>query len=67
MACAAGSRRWISSEREQLPERVAKLAPYFEAGLHQLAGLPQVADIPALFGFAGALQLEAYLGSPRAR
>jgi beta-alanine--pyruvate transaminase len=42
---------------------VAALAPYFEAGLHELAGLPHVADIRN-FGFAGALQLQAYTGEP---
>ena len=66
VACAAGLAALDILEREQLPERVAKLAPYFEEGLHQLAGLPQVADIRN-FGFAGALQLEAYPGEPARR
>lgn len=66
VACAAGLAALDILEREQLPERVAELAPYFEAGLHELKGLPHVSDIRN-FGFAGALQLEAYPGEPARR
>jgi beta-alanine--pyruvate transaminase len=45
---------------------VAKMAPYFEDGLHQLKGLPYVSDIRN-YGFAGAVQLEAYPGEPSRR
>ena len=66
VACAAGLAALDILEREQLPQRVAELAPHFEGGLHQLAGLPHVADIRN-FGFAGALQLEPYPGEPTRR
>jgi beta-alanine--pyruvate transaminase len=66
VACAAGIAALDILEREQLPERVAELAPYFEAGLHQLVGAPHVADIRN-YGFAGALQLEALPGEPARR
>jgi beta-alanine--pyruvate transaminase len=66
VACAAGLAALEILEREQLPQRVAQLAPYFEDGLHQLQGSPHVADIRN-FGFAGALQLQAYPGEPARR
>ena len=66
MACAAGIAALDILERDQLPERVAELAPYFEDGLHQLRGTPHVADIRN-FGFAGALQLQAYPREPARR
>ena len=66
VACAAGLAALEILEREQLPQRVAQLAPYFEDSLHQLQGSPHVADIRN-FGFAGALQLQAYPGEPARR
>lgn len=66
VACAAGIAALDILEREQLPQRVAELAPYFEEGLHQLQGLPHIEDIRN-FGFAGALQLQAYPGEPARR
>ncbi len=52
--------------QEQLPQRVAELAPYYEHQLHGLKGSPFVTDIRN-YGFAGALQLEAYPGEPARR
>ena len=66
VACAAGIAALDILEREQLPQRVAELAPYFEEGLHELQGLPYIEDIRN-FGFAGALQLQAYPGEPARR
>jgi beta-alanine--pyruvate transaminase len=66
VACAAGIAALDILERDQLPERVAELAPYFEDGLHQLRGSPHVADIRN-YGFAGALQLQAHPGEPARR
>ena len=66
VACAAGLAALDILEREELPQRVATLAPYFEDGLHALAGSPYVSDIRN-YGFAGALQLEAYPGEPARR
>jgi beta-alanine--pyruvate transaminase len=66
VACAAGIAALEILEREQLPQRVAQMAPYFEEGLHQLQGSAHVTDIRN-YGFAGALQLQAYPGEPARR
>ncbi|MDP5064326.1 MAG: aspartate aminotransferase family protein [Haliea sp.] len=66
VACAAGLAALDILEQEQLPQRVARMAPYFEEALHQLRGLPHVADVRN-FGFAGALQLASYPGEPARR
>ncbi|WP_116365113.1 aspartate aminotransferase family protein [Parahaliea mediterranea] len=66
VACAAGIAALDILEQEQLPARVAQLAPYFEDGLHQLQSAPYVTDIRNC-GFAGALQLQAYPGEPARR
>ncbi len=66
VACAAGLAALDILEREQLPARVAQLAPYFEQGLHALQGLPHLRDIRN-FGFAGALELQAHPGEPARR
>jgi beta-alanine--pyruvate transaminase len=66
VACAAGLAALDLLVKEQLPQRVARLAPYFEESIHQLQGLPHVTDIRN-FGFAGALQLQAYEGEPLRR
>jgi beta-alanine--pyruvate transaminase len=66
VACAAALAALDILEREQLPERVAQLAPYFEDGLHQLQGSPWVSDIRN-YGFAGALTLQAIPGEPARR
>ncbi|MEZ5501313.1 MAG: aminotransferase class III-fold pyridoxal phosphate-dependent enzyme [Halioglobus sp.] len=59
VACAAALAALDILEREELPQRVARLAPYFEDSLHRLKGSPHVSDIRNC-GFAGALQLQAY-------
>ena len=66
VACAAGLAALDILQREELPARVAAEAPYFEEALHSLRGLPHVTDIRN-YGFAGALQLEAYPGEPLRR
>lgn len=66
VACAAALAALDVLEQEQLPQRVAQLAPYFEDGLHQLAEAPYVADIRN-FGFAGGLTLQPYPGEPARR
>ncbi len=66
VACAAGIAALDILQQEQLPARVAALAPYFEDALHQLKGAPHVVDIRN-FGFAGALQLQPYEGEPARR
>jgi beta-alanine--pyruvate transaminase len=66
VACAAGLAALDILEREQLPRRVAALAPHFEETLHQLKDAPHVSDIRN-FGFAGALTLASYPGEPARR
>ena len=66
VACAAGIAALDVLQREQLPQRVAGLAPYFENALHELRGAAHVTDIRN-YGFAGALQLAAYPGEPARR
>ena len=66
VACAAAVAALDILEGEGLPARVAELAPYFEAALHALQGAPHVSDIRN-YGFAGALQLQAYPGEPARR
>ena len=58
VACAAGLAALDVLVEEQLPQRVADEAPYFEALLHdQLSEKPFVADVRN-YGFAGAITLE---------
>lgn len=66
VACAAGLAALDLLVEEKLPERVARQAPYFEEGLHQLQEAPHVTDIRN-FGFAGALSLASYPGEPARR
>jgi len=66
VACAAGLAALDVLERDDLPGRVAAMAPYFEQGLHQLKGCPHVADIRN-YGFAGALQIQPIEGEPARR
>jgi beta-alanine--pyruvate transaminase len=66
VACAAGLAALDILEQEQLPARVAEMAPYFEEQLHSLKDSPFVSDIRN-YGFAGALQLEAWPAEPARR
>ncbi|MFT4519126.1 MAG: beta-alanine--pyruvate transaminase [Halioglobus sp.] len=66
VACAAGLAALDILVDEKLPERVAQLSPYFESAIHELTGSPHVTDIRN-YGFAGALQLQAYPGEPARR
>jgi beta-alanine--pyruvate transaminase len=66
VSCAAALAALDILEREQLPQRVAQEAPYFEEQLHSLQGTPYITDIRN-HGFAGALQLEAHPGEPARR
>lgn len=66
VACAAGLVTLDLLERDQLIERVAKMAPLFEGRLHELRGCPHVADIRN-YGFAGALTLSPVPGEPLLR
>jgi beta-alanine--pyruvate transaminase len=66
VACAAAIAALDVLEQEQLPQRVASLAPYFEDTLHQLKGGAHITDIRN-YGFAGAITLASYPGEPARR
>jgi beta-alanine--pyruvate transaminase len=66
VACAAGLAALDLLVKEDLPARVASLAPHFEEAVHQLRGCPGVLDIRN-YCFAGALTLEAKDGDPTRR
>ena len=67
VACAAGLAALDVLVQEQLPERVAAEAAYFESLLHDsLPELPHVQDVRN-YGFAGALTLDPYPGEPLRR
>jgi beta-alanine--pyruvate transaminase len=51
---------------ERLFERAAELAPYFEAGVHSLRGLPHVIDLRNC-GLMGGIELEPRPGAPGTR
>jgi len=66
VACAAALAALDILENENLPGRVAQLAPYFEQGLHQFKGLAHIADVRN-YGFAGALTIQSIEGEPARR
>jgi len=66
VACAAGLAALEVLQREQLPQRVKAMAPYFEKAVHELKRSPHVSDIRN-YGFAAGLTLEPYPGEPLKR
>ena len=67
VACAAGLAALNVLVQEDLPQRVAAEAPYFESLLHdQLSEKPFVTDVRN-YGFAGAITLEAKGDEPLRR
>ena len=66
VACAAGIASLKTYKEEGLFENAAALAPYWEAALHSLKGLPHVIDIRNL-GLVGAVELEPIPGEPAKR
>jgi beta-alanine--pyruvate transaminase len=66
IACAAGLGTLETYKEEGLLTRGAELAPYFEAGLHSLKGLPNVIDIRNI-GLVGAVELAPIPGEPTKR
>ncbi len=66
VACAAALATLDLLEREQLVDRVAELAPVFEAAVHSLRGAGHVTDIRN-FGLAAGLTLAAVPGEPARR
>ncbi|MDA3919535.1 MAG: aspartate aminotransferase family protein [Salinisphaera sp.] len=66
LACAAGLAALDIYERDNMVERAAALAPYFEEQVHGLRGLAHVADIRNL-GLAAAIEIETVDGEPGKR
>ncbi len=66
IACAAGVAALDLLLQERAVERVAELAPYFEAQVHGLRGRKHVTDIRN-FGLAAGVTLEAAPGEPARR
>jgi beta-alanine--pyruvate transaminase len=63
VACAAAIATMDIYRDEALFERSAELAPYWEAALHSLKGLPHVVDIRNC-GLLAAVEFEAVAGKP---
>jgi beta-alanine--pyruvate transaminase len=61
VACAAGLAAMAVYEADNTREQVKVLAPYFEALIHSLKGLPHIEDIRNV-GLMGGLQLQARNG-----
>jgi beta-alanine--pyruvate transaminase len=66
IACAAAIASLDTYKEEGLFERCAEIAPYWEAALHSLKGLPHVIDIRNM-GLIGAVELEPIAGQPTKR
>ncbi|ARU06430.1 aspartate aminotransferase family protein [Comamonas serinivorans] len=66
VACAAGLAALQLLQQEQLVQRVAELAPYFEQAVHSLKGAKHVADIRN-YGLAAGLTISPVPGEPAKR
>jgi beta-alanine--pyruvate transaminase len=66
LACAAAIAAIDVYKSEQLFERAAAMAPYFEEAAHSLKGLPYVKDVRNL-GLVCGIELESVPGKPTAR
>jgi beta-alanine--pyruvate transaminase len=66
VACAAAMASLDLLEREDAPQRVRELAPYFENAVHSLKGAKHVTDIRN-YGLAAGLTLAAMPGEPARR
>ena len=66
VACAAGIAALDVLVKENMVERVAALAPYFEQAVHSLRGAKHVADIRN-YGLAAGITIAAVPGEPAKR
>ena len=66
MACAAGIAALDVLVKENMVERVASLAPYFEQAVHSLRGAKHVVDIRN-YGLAAGFTIAAVPGEPAKR
>jgi beta-alanine--pyruvate transaminase len=66
LACAAALATLEVYKEEELFERSADLAPYWEEAIHSLKGAPHVIDLRNI-GLIGAIELEPRSGAPGQR
>jgi beta-alanine--pyruvate transaminase len=66
VACAAGIAALDVLVKENMVERVAALAPYFEQAVHSLKGAKHVADIRN-YGLAAGITIASFPGEPAKR
>ncbi len=66
LACAAGLATMEIYREEELFDRAAEMAPYFEGAIHAMKDLPNVIDVRNL-GMMGAIELEPRPGAPTTR
>lgn len=66
VACAAGLAALDVLEKEQLPQRVASMAPLLEEAIHGLQGSQYISDIRN-YGFSAGLSFEAAPSEPLLR
>ena len=66
IASAAGIATLETYREEDLFQRAADIAPYWQEALHSLRGLPHVIDIRNM-GLIGAIELEPIAGEPTKR
>ena len=66
LACAAALATLEVYKEEELFERSADLAPYWEEAIHSLKGAPHVIDLRNI-GLIGAIELEPRPGAPGQR
>ena len=59
VACAAALASLDVLAKDNLPERVKTIAPYFQEALHELKGVQHITDIRN-YGLAGALTISAF-------
>jgi len=59
IACAAALASLDILAKENLPERVKTIAPYFQEALHGLQGCSHISDIRN-YGLAGGITIEAF-------
>jgi beta-alanine--pyruvate transaminase len=64
--CAVGLAVLDILEKENMPERVKALAPYFENAVHSLKGVKHITDIRN-FGLAAGFTIDAVPGEPAKR
>jgi beta-alanine--pyruvate transaminase len=66
VACAAALAAMDIFQKDNMAQKAAELAPYFEQQIHQLKGLKHIVDIRN-FGLAGALEINTFGKEPAKR